>query len=64
MVNCKKSILRKFEKNQDKLATVDSEYLLGKTKRTVYLNNSCLLTFLFSLDNHANAAQISSQESW
>ena len=43
MATCKRIILKKFEKNQDRLATLDSNFLLGKTKRTIYVKRRAVL---------------------
>ena len=43
MVTCKKTILKKFEKNKDKLDTLDVNYLVGKVKRPIYLRRRNVL---------------------
>jgi len=43
MVTCKKIALKKFEKNQHKLAILDANYLLGKIKRPIYLKRRNVL---------------------
>ncbi|MDP2684932.1 MAG: hypothetical protein Q8P20_07915 [bacterium] len=39
----KRTLLKKFKKNQNKLAELDANYLVGKLKRPIYLKRRNLL---------------------
>lgn len=36
MVTCTRTLLKKFEKNQDKLNKLDAQYLVGNLKEPIY----------------------------
>ena len=43
MVACKKTLLKRFEKNQDKLSILDTNFLVGTLKEPIYKKRRNLL---------------------